>query len=584
MGTSLETVAQFVDSLYENLDGYVYFTVKRDEDWSTQFFSWPADRTEILRTIEAVSQSDTNMYLSPVTYHSPTKANRENVRATNYVWTEYDGNAPHVFELTPVPSIIVQSSLPGHTHCYWKLQEPVLGPDAIEEITRGICFSTEADPSAWDATQLLRVPGTKNLKYEGNPEVKILEFTNLSYPVSIFEPLYSRVPKNPIGYDWSGETVRPVLEILSTTQSPPQQLTNILLKPYDGSFDRSNALYTLAMLAAEHGIADIDIYSLLVDRCVSWGKFVKTHSPQGMNKQLGNIITKARMKYPYRDGIEALDPDSELKVFGFEDLMQQDIKVDWVIEGMLPEGGSLILASAPNVGKTQLTLQFMIHIALGKDFLHYKILTPRKVLFLSLEMGLAEIRSFLDSMVKDLSIDERQMLQKNMLILPHGEAIAMNVLHGQAIVDAMIDKYQPEGVFVDSLGSSIAGNINSMENVQSYNNFVDSMRKKHNIFWWMIHHTRKKQQGMRTDDMDAIYGDQYIMARPGSGYIIVPAKNDNIRVINIKQRLAKKEDRYLITRTENLNFMMVDTIDDAPVGDEEEPDDNSNSHPKGLNF
>lgn len=591
MGTSLETVAQFVDSLYENLDGYVYFTVKRDTDWSTQFFSWPNDRPEILQTIEAVSKTDTNMYLSPVTYHAPTKADRDNVRATNYVWTEYDGNTPQVFELTPVPSIRVQSSHEGHTHCYWRLSEPLQGPDSIEEVTRGICFSTEADHSAWDATQLLRVPGTKNLKYEDRPEVKILDFNNMSFPVGLFEPLYSKVPKNPVGFDWSGESVRPVLEILAESTGVPRQLTNLLNQSHNGlsgpagTFDRSNALYTLAMVAAEVGIADVDIYSLLVDRCVAWNKFVKSHSPAGMNKQLGNIITKARMKYPYRDGIESLDPDNELKVFGFEDLMEQDISVDWVIEGMLPEGGSLILASAPNVGKTQLTLQVMIHVALGKDFLHYKISTPRKVLFLSLEMSLVELRSFLNDMVKDLSVEERMVLQKNLLILPHGEAIAMNSVHGQAIVDAMIAKHGPEGVFVDSLGSSIAGNINSMENVQSYNNFVDSMRKKHNIFWWMIHHTRKKQQGMRTDDMDAVYGDQYIMARPGSGYIITPAKDDKIRVINIKQRLAKKENKYLIQRTENLNFILA-TNDDATVGDEEEPDEHpsNKSHPKGLQF
>lgn len=579
MGTSSDTVAQFVDSLYEGLDGYVYFTVKRGDNWQTQFFNWPEDKNEILRTIDIVGKMDANMYLSPVTYHSPTHANRENVRATNYVWTEFDGNSPSVWDLTPEPSIVVQSSTPGHTHCYWKLSEPLEGPDSIEEITRGICFSTEADPSAWDATQLLRVPSTKNTKYEGNPEVTVLSFNNLAFPAKIFEPLYSRVPKNPVSHDWSQESVRSPLEILSESTNVPRQLVQLVAS--DGRpNDRSNALYTLAMLAAEHGISDVDIYALLLDRCYAWNKFVETHSKAAMNRQLGNIITKARMKYPYRDGLDSIDPEHELKVFGFEDLMEQDIKVDWVMEGMLPEGGSLILASPPNVGKTQLTMQAMIHIALGKDFLHYKINRPYKVLFFSLEMSLPEVRYFLDSMVKDLTQEERIILQENMKILPHGEAIAMNSLQGQVVVDKLIEEWKPEGVFIDSLGSAIAGNINSMENVQSYNNFMDSMRKKHGLFWWAIHHTRKKQQGMRGDDIDAVYGDQYIMARPGSGYIITPAKNDSIRVTNIKQRLAKKEDKYLIQRTENLNFIKIATPVDTPVGEEEEPDEDTNG-PKG---
>lgn len=61
-----------------------------------------------------------------------------------------------------LPSVVIATSN-GHYHAYWFLDEPV---EPIEWEKRAKAWSQEigADPGGWDATQVLRVPGTTNQK------------------------------------------------------------------------------------------------------------------------------------------------------------------------------------------------------------------------------------------------------------------------------------------------------------------------------------------------------------------------------------------------------------------------------------
>src|SRR5207253_2736302 len=51
-----------------------------------------------------------------------------------------------------------------------------------------------ADPSGWDLTQLLRVPGTRNHKYEDAPLVRVLQLTEARYEPEAISRLLAPVP------------------------------------------------------------------------------------------------------------------------------------------------------------------------------------------------------------------------------------------------------------------------------------------------------------------------------------------------------------------------------------------------------
>ena len=76
-------------------------------------------------------------------------------------WVDLDHDRIH-HEAVPRPSVIVQSS-PGRLQAYWRLTAPVNTATA-EHANRLLAHRLGADASGWDATQLLRVPGTVNFK------------------------------------------------------------------------------------------------------------------------------------------------------------------------------------------------------------------------------------------------------------------------------------------------------------------------------------------------------------------------------------------------------------------------------------
>jgi hypothetical protein len=74
---------------------------------------------------------------------------------------------------------VVESS-PGKAHLYYPLNS-VVEPAQAEEMNRGIADTIGADPSGYDLTQVLRVPGTKNYKYPDTPTVSIVQITDRTY-------------------------------------------------------------------------------------------------------------------------------------------------------------------------------------------------------------------------------------------------------------------------------------------------------------------------------------------------------------------------------------------------------------------
>lgn len=239
------------------------------------------------------------------------------------------------------------------------------------------------------------------------------------------------------------------------------------------------------------------------------------------------------------------------------------------------EQGNMLFTGPSGIGKTQFSLQAAKHIALGKDYLHYKIANPKKIVLLSLEMGHPDLQVFLRTQDTALTDDERDTLADNLIVIPHGEAWPLNVPGGQEQLLRIIEEYEPDGIFVDSIGSAIIGNINSQEVVQNYTNFVDSVRKKYGLFWWAIHHNRKSTiQGPKVTTQDDVYGDQYLVNRASSVYTMVPAKNSGIRLINLKQRMWSAEEHKFFRRNEVLDFEPYDPKLEVitPMNDPETPE------------
>jgi hypothetical protein len=105
--------------------------------------------------------------------HRPRRI-KENAAPVLTLWGDLDGVPVPNGELKP--TAVVHSS-PEKYHAYWRLDSNV-PPEIAEDLNKRIAQEIGADPSGFDLTQLLRVPGTVNHKYEDRPRVEVVEISD----------------------------------------------------------------------------------------------------------------------------------------------------------------------------------------------------------------------------------------------------------------------------------------------------------------------------------------------------------------------------------------------------------------------
>lgn len=534
----------FLDFLYNpNDSGYVYAPTKDAEsgEFKQDFFKWPEDRSKLVEWINTTTEH-AEVYIAPALFSQPS-AQKESFKSTNVLWTEFDGNYPESFGDVPSPSLVVQSSDIRHAHCYWRLSEQLRDYKEVEAYNRTLTYSLGADASAWDCNQVLRPPATTNHKRQTVTSIS-KAFSEAPLPLALFVPTYNTAPVE----QFDTTVIPDVTDIIYAYQFPT--VVSDLLRSKDLPVgERSTALMRLGFYCAEMGMSDAEIFSVVRNADDRWGKF---KGRTDRDKRLLDLISRVREKYPATDYQTDIIP-----VFGFQSFLEHEIHVEWVIDGLLQEQGYLLLSGPSGIGKTQFTLRFVMQMCLGRDYLGEKVNRPRKIVVFSLEMAHADLKYFVEIMARDYSDEDKALLEENLIFVPYGEPIYLNTDEGRQQFTDIIEAIQPDGIIVDSLGSTTTGGLSNEDTVKAIVDFNDKIRKKYGIFTWFIHHMRKASgDNKKPNKLDDVYGNQYIVNRATTVLCLWPNKSgDNkIDVIPLKIRLGAKRDTWTIQRIGNLQF------------------------------
>ena len=150
---------------------FVYLPVEHEGKWTPFMFEWPRQREGVIRHTLKWSAIKANVFYSPALFKAANPA-KENVLGSWVLWVDFDGNAPAEWAqeeedgkmYVPKPTLIVQSSIEGHEHCYWKLNNFIDDIETLEDRNRALAYVMHADTSGWDADQILRPIRTTNHK------------------------------------------------------------------------------------------------------------------------------------------------------------------------------------------------------------------------------------------------------------------------------------------------------------------------------------------------------------------------------------------------------------------------------------
>lgn len=234
--THTELRLEFLDWTFGKVKGFLCLCSAPEKEprrgFRQHFFHWPSQREQVGEFLDRY-YADKNLWFC-VNLLDKDQRTKEHAVVHNIVWADLDTCDPDIVE--PAPNLVIQSS-PDRYQALWKLDQDV-PPELAEDYSKRIAYAYNqngADPSGWDLTQLLRVPFTKNLKYEDHPRVLIrANVQSAGIPLDAFEKItLPQKPPQGVEVAGSGDDDREMPEI-SELEKPD----NILYK-YQPYIDRS---------------------------------------------------------------------------------------------------------------------------------------------------------------------------------------------------------------------------------------------------------------------------------------------------------------------------------------------------------
>lgn len=545
---------RFFDFIYGDQTGYVYSPTKDPDPnnpvFQQYFFEWPTEKEALIRHVQNKTVN-LEVYYSPALFTNNKDAEKSNFKGTNVVWVEFDGNDPANVKDIPEPCIKIKSSTDKHEHWYWCLNSFIQSIDTLEDITQRLAYHLDADLGCWNANRVLRPPGTRH--HESGLLTSTFRWDPRPTPINSFNEL----PAVPIKLIQEQDInfIPQALEVIAKySWAERAEDFQFFMTPKIERGHRSSALAKLGHICIELGMTNAETLSLLLNADSRWGKFSKRKDQKA---RLLGIINYCRNRHPV-DAVEeeALVSDNKLKVYTFEEFMNTEIKLEWVIEGLIHKKGLMMISGPPDVGKSQMFIRFAERIAQGKSFLHWQPEKPMRLLFVSMEMTHEELQYIMEAM----QIEINDLLRENFLIMPLGYSIRLTNLAAQGELTNIVEKFKPDGVIFDSFGVGIGDDINSEKIIFSALDYIHKVLRAHfGCFVGFIHHNRKPQvNNKKPTKIEDLFGSQYIGAALTTCIGLWPDNaadpTSPIEVNCIKLRMAKKFAPFKTVRTPQLDF------------------------------
>jgi predicted ATP-dependent serine protease len=331
--------------------------------------------------------------------------------------------------------------------------------------------------------------------------------------------------------------------------------------------DRSAAMSELAHMGAELGWSDENIAVVLYDADDRWGKYKYRRD---RDRRITDFINRARQKHGY-NSLENVDltrmiesanqtapvmGESKL-IYGYQDFVDAEFKIEWILNGLLAQGGFGLITGYPGTGKTQFSIALGAHMALGdKKFLIWdNIAGNKKVLFLSLEMSAAPLNLFMGTIGK--AYDDKNTLNRNFLVAPFGTPINLDTPEGQVFFDQIMNDHMPDILVIDSLQKISSKELTDEQAVKNLIHYLSTVRAKYSCAMIMIHHNRKKpndgqKKGVELSD---VYGSTYITTDVDFVLSLKTVDGNLLQVDTLKNRLGATFEAFNITRNpDDLSF------------------------------
>lgn len=485
-----------VNSIYAGRAGYVFLptslpAAEGSPRWQeSRAFYYPTEVPQIVEHLEKSAREGRNIYFSPQVYDGPSRKKAYVSPQQAVVWADVD-NA-EIGAISPRPSIAWETS-PGRYAALWLLDKPYPLQDVLEAC-KGIAYSIPGvDRSGWDATQVLRFPGSRNYKRnpEGDPG-RILWIEDTKYKVTDF-------PKHE----------PPELTKLLAFDLPKwvmEELTSH--EPVPADADRSKMLWKLENELVRSGVP-LALAAQVLWEC-RWNKFRDRSSGK---EQILNELLKVQAEVT----AEITPKDAMLPAVDFTSFMGCDLEAPtWTVVNWLQKSSLAILAGEPKSYKSIIATDMALSVASGKPmFDRFPVTTPVPVLYINEENS----ANLMQDRIRKIAAQKRIIYTDNSFMSTLGiPFFVMNCTGFSLTSDGdkislikFIEQNEIGLVILDPfyhlLGSLDENDANEMRPVLL---FLSSLRDKYGCSVLLVHHYNKHgtnpREGQRIRGTSALHG------------------------------------------------------------------------------
>ena len=182
-------------------------------------------------------------------------------------------------------------------------------------------------------------------------------------------------------------------------------------------------------------------------------------------------------------------------------IVEGDIPVrDWVIPGLLLRRNLSVLVAPPASGKSLLTLQMAIAVALGMAWGGWFPRRPEKVLVINAEDDLDEMRRRLFAAAKNMGVNQADLVGRVFLadapesiVIARMDARSKSVIR-TPLIEQLVITIEANGiglVVVDPFAETFEGDENSNSEVKWAGIIWREVARRTLTALWLVHHTKK---------------------------------------------------------------------------------------------
>lgn len=415
---------QFLEMVWgPQVRGTVFISGKGEGgDWHDHALSWPTLVDQIV-----LPPSSADIYFCPNVFSGQFRRIGE-VQKSCWLYADLDEVDPNSIALRPT---VAWESSTDRYQALWRLDKRV-APNVLNELNKRLTYLVGADKGGWDLTQVLRLPGTYNHKYEDPEKVTLLWDDGPTYPVSKIRKAVKEV--DPI----DAEIQVPDLEIPSKT--PKEILTHhrkaldrrtlrLLRTNHAVEGERSDRLWELENLLLSSGIPPEEVFVLIRDSV--WNKY------RGRGDETYRIWLEIQKAARTQSGLQSGEretPSFHLAPTGWEhhDLFMQSelTPPPWMVEGIWSDRSHGMIAGEPKGYKSLIATDLAIAIASGTKFLgHYDTHVTGPVLMIQEENAPWMMQSRIRKIEKAHGILGEAHADASTLTIKHGGDVHLELLN-----------------------------------------------------------------------------------------------------------------------------------------------------------